>query len=69
VFLNVMADFATAQAIGGHKHAFLGNLVILLYEGGQLAFAAVVSVLLMIAMLLGVAVLLRVVDIRRLGAP
>lgn len=69
VFLNVMADFATAQAIGGHKHAFLGNLVILLYEGGQLAFAAVVSVLLMITMLLGVAVLLRVVDIRRLGAP
>jgi putative spermidine/putrescine transport system permease protein len=69
VFLNVMADFATAQAIGGHKHAFLGNLVILLYESGQLAFAAVVAVLLMVAMLLGVAVLLKVVDIRRLGAP
>ena len=69
VFLNVMADFATAQAIGGHKLAFLGNLVILLYESGQLTFAAVVGVLLMIAMLLGVAVLLKVVDIRRLGAP
>lgn len=69
VFLNVMADFATAQAIGGHKYAFLGNLVILLYESGQLAFAAAVAVLLMVAMLLGVAVLLKVVDIRRLGAP
>ena len=69
VFLNVMADFATAQAIGGHKYAFLGNLVILLYDSGQLAFAAVVSVLLMLAMLLGVAALLKVVDIRRLGAP
>ena len=69
VFLNVMADFATAQAIGGHKYAFLGNLVILLYESGQLAFAAVVAVLLMLAMLLGVAVLLKLVDIRRLGAP
>lgn len=69
VFLNVMADFATAQAIGGHKFAFLGNLVTLLYDSGQLAFAAVVAVLLMVAMLLGVAVLLKVVDIRRLGAP
>jgi putative spermidine/putrescine transport system permease protein len=69
VFLNVMADFATAQAIGGHKYAFLGNLVILLYESGQLAFAAVVAVLLMLAMLVGVAGLLKVVDIRRLGAP
>ena len=67
VFLNVMADFATAQAIGGHKHAFLGNLVVLLYESGQLAFAAVVAVLLMLAMLIGVAVLLKVTDIRRLG--
>jgi putative spermidine/putrescine transport system permease protein len=67
VFLNVMADFATAAAIGGNKHAFLGNLVILLYEGGQLAFASVIAVLLMVCMLAGVAVLLRAVDIRRLG--
>lgn len=69
VFLNVMADFATAQAIGGHKFAFLGNLVVLLYESGQLPFAAVIAVLLMVSMLAGVAVLLEVVDIRRLGAP
>jgi putative spermidine/putrescine transport system permease protein len=67
VFLNVMADFATAAAIGGNKHAFLGNLVILLYEGGQLSFASVIAVLLMLCMLAGVAVLLRAVDIRRLG--
>ena len=69
VFLNVMADFATAQAIGGHKLAYLGNLVILLYESGQLPFASVIAVILMAAMLAGVAVLLRVVDIRRLGVP
>jgi putative spermidine/putrescine transport system permease protein len=69
VFLNVMADFATAQAIGGHKYAFLGNLVILLYESGQLPFAAVIAVLLMASMLAGVAVLLKAVDIRRLGTP
>jgi len=67
VFLNVMADFATAQAIGGHKFAYLGNLVILLYDTGQLPFASVIAVLLMAAMLAGVAVLLKVVDIRRLG--
>ena len=69
VFLNVMADFATAQAIGGHKLAYLGNLVILLYESGQLPFASVIAVILMAAMLAGVAVLLKVVDIRRLGVP
>jgi putative spermidine/putrescine transport system permease protein len=67
VFLNVMADFATAAAIGGNKRAFLGNLVILLYEGGQLPFASVVAVLLMGCMLLGVMLALRVVDVRRLG--
>lgn len=69
VFLNVMADFATASAIGGNKHAFLGNIVILLYDSGQLPFASVIAVLLMLCMLGGVAALLRVVDIRRLGVP
>ena len=69
VFLNVMADFATASAIGGNKHAFLGNIVILLYDSGQLPFASVIAVLLMLCMLGGVAALLKVVDIRRLGVP
>jgi putative spermidine/putrescine transport system permease protein len=67
VFLNVMADFATAAAIGGYKHAFLGNLVIMLYDSGQLPFASVIAVLLMLCMLAGVALLLKMVDIRRLG--
>jgi putative spermidine/putrescine transport system permease protein len=67
VFLNVMADFATASAIGGNKHAYLGNIVVLLYDSGQLPFASVIAVLLMLCMLGGVAVLLKVVDIRRLG--
>jgi putative spermidine/putrescine transport system permease protein len=66
VFLNVMADFATASGIGGNKHAFLGNLVVLLYDSGQLPFASVIAVLLMLCMLGGVAALLKVVDIRRL---
>ncbi len=68
VFLNVMADFATASAIGGNKYTYLGNLVILLYDSGQLPFAAVIAVLLMVCMLIGVALLLKVVDIRKLGA-
>ena len=67
VFLNVMADFATASAIGGNKHAYLGNLVILSYDSGQLPFASVTAVLLMLCMLAGVAGLLRIVDVRRLG--
>ena len=68
VFLNVMADFATASAIGGNKFTYLGNLVLNLYESGQLSFASVIAVVLMLTMFAGVALLLRVVDIRRLGA-
>ena len=67
VFLNVTADFSTAAAIGGNKHAFLGNLVLLSYDSGQLPFASVIAVLLMLCMLAGVAALLKVVDVRRLG--
>jgi putative spermidine/putrescine transport system permease protein len=68
VFLNVMADFATVQTIGGNKIALLPNLVMNFYEGSQIRAAAVVAVLLMLCMLAGVAVAMRVVDVRRLGA-
>lgn len=68
VFLNVMADFATVQTIGGNKLALLPNLVINFYEGAQHRAAAVVAVVLMACMLAGVAAALRVVDVRRLGA-
>jgi putative spermidine/putrescine transport system permease protein len=67
VFLNVMADFATVAAIGGNKQALLGNLVLLFYEAGNIRYAAVIAVILMICMLIGVAAALRVVDIRKLG--
>jgi putative spermidine/putrescine transport system permease protein len=67
VFLNVMSDFATVAAIGGNKQALLGNLVLLFYEAGNIRYASVVAVLLMVCMLIGVAVALRVVDVRRLG--
>lgn len=67
VFLNVMADFATASAIGGYKYAYMGNLVINLYDSGQLPFASAVAVVMMLCMLFGVAIMLRVVDIRRVG--
>ncbi|MFZ4408350.1 MAG: ABC transporter permease [Paracraurococcus sp.] len=68
VFLNVMADFATVQTIGGNKIALLPNLVMNFYEGSQIRAAAVVAVLLMLCMLAGVATAMRVVDVRRLGA-
>lgn len=67
VFLNVMSDFATVAAIGGNKQALLGNLVLLFYEAGNIRYASVVAVMLMICMLIGVAVALRVVDVRKLG--
>jgi putative spermidine/putrescine transport system permease protein len=68
VFLNVLADFITVTTVGGNTLAFLGNLILLFYEGSQLRATAVVSVLLMLLMLAGVAAALRVVDIRKLGA-
>jgi len=68
VFLNVMADFATASAIGGNKFTYMGNLVLNLYESGQLSFASVIAVVLMLTMIAGVFLMLRLVDIRKLGA-
>ncbi|RVT92271.1 ABC transporter permease [Rhodovarius crocodyli] len=67
VFLNVLADFITVTTVGGNKLAFLGNLILLFYEGSQIRATAVVSVLLMAVMLAGVAVALRIVDIRKVG--
>lgn len=67
VFLNVLADFITVTTVGGNKLAFLGNLILLFYEGSQIRATAVVSVLLMLVMLAGVAVALRIVDIRKVG--
>ena len=57
-----------AQTIGGNKIALLPNLVMNFYEGSQIRAAAVVAVLLMLCMLAGVAVAMRVVDVRRLGS-
>lgn len=68
VFLNVLADFITVTTVGGNKLAFLGNLILLFYEGSQIRMTAVVSVLLMLLMLSGVAIALRIVDIRRMGS-
>ncbi|MBI3513287.1 MAG: ABC transporter permease [Proteobacteria bacterium] len=67
IFLNVMSDFATVAAIGGNKLALLGNLVLNFYEAGNIRYASVVAVLLMVCMLAGVAIALKVVDVRRLG--
>ncbi len=66
VFLNVMADFATATTIGGGKFAYLGNLVLIVYDSLQLPFASVMGVMLMLCTLLGVAALLKAFDIRKL---
>ena len=68
VFLNVMADFATVRPSAATSIALLPNLVLTFYEGSQIRAASVVAVLLMLCMLAGVAVAMRVVDVRRLGS-
>ena len=69
VFLNVMADFATVQTIGGNKHRAAAEPgAACSTKARRSAPPSVVAVLLMLCMLVGVVVAMRVVDIRRLGS-
>ena len=43
MLLNVLADFITVTTVGGNKLAYLGNLILLFYEGSQIRMTAVVA--------------------------
>lgn len=65
VFVMVMGEFATAGVVGGGKTSMLGNVILNLMGIAQYPFAAVNAIMLMIAMMIGVVVILKVVDIRK----
>jgi putative spermidine/putrescine transport system permease protein len=65
VGIPVMGEFATPQVIGGLRHPMLGNSVMGAASMFQWPLASVYAVILTLLMLLLVALLLRVADLRR----
>lgn len=65
VFVLVMGEFATAGVVGGGKTGLVGNVILNLMGIAQYPFAAVNAIMLMVAMMIGVVVILRLVNIRK----
>ena len=65
VFVMVMGEFATAVVVYGGKTSTTGTVILNYYGIANYPFAAVNAIMLMVAMMIGVVVILRVVDIRK----
>ena len=65
IFVAVMGEFATAVVVYGGKSSTTGTVILSYYVTGNYPFAAVNAFMLMIAMMMGVVVILRLVDIRK----
>lgn len=67
IFVSVMVlgEFATSAALSGRKVNLLGNIIVTQVGSLKWAFAAVAGVVLTILMGVAVAVLLRIVDLRK----
>ncbi|MEQ9638553.1 MAG: ABC transporter permease [Alphaproteobacteria bacterium] len=65
VFVMVMGEFATAVVVYGGKATTVGTVILNYYAIANYPFAAVNALMLMVAMMIGVVVILRVVDIRK----
>jgi putative spermidine/putrescine transport system permease protein len=65
VFVMVMGEFATAVVVYGGKTSTTGTVILNYYVIANYPFAAVNAIMLMLAMMIGVGVILRVVDIRK----
>jgi putative spermidine/putrescine transport system permease protein len=65
IFVAVMGEFATAVVVYGGKTSTTGTVILSYYVTGNYPFAAVNAFMLMVAMMMGVIVILRVVDIRK----
>ena len=65
VFVLVMGEFATAVVVYGGKTSTTGTVILNYYAIANYPFAAVNAFMLMLAMMIGVVVILRVVDIRK----
>jgi putative spermidine/putrescine transport system permease protein len=65
VFVMVMGEFATAVVVYGGKTSTVGTVILNYYAIANYPFAAVNALMLMLAMMLGVVIILRVVNIRK----
>jgi len=65
IFVAVMGEFATAVVVYGGKASTTGTVILTKYVTGNYPFAAVNAFMLMVAMMMGVVIILRLVDIRK----
>ena len=64
IFVMIMGEFATAVVVYGGKTTTVGTVILNYYAVANYPFAAVNALMLMIAMMIGVIIILRIVDIR-----
>jgi putative spermidine/putrescine transport system permease protein len=65
IFVMLMGEFATAVVVYGGKTSTTGTVILNYYAIANYPFAAVNAIMLMLAMMSGVVVILRLVDIRK----
>ena len=65
VFVLLMGEFATAVVVYGGKTSTTGTIILNYYGIANYPFAAVNAIMLMLAMMIGVVIILRLVDIRK----
>jgi putative spermidine/putrescine transport system permease protein len=65
IFVMIMGEFATAVVVYGGKVSTTGTVILNYYGIANYPFAAVNALMLMLAMVLGIVIILRVVDIRK----
>lgn len=64
IFVMLMGEFATAVVVYGGKTTTVGTVILNYYAVANYPFAAVNAIMLMLAMMLGVVMILRLVNIR-----
>ena len=65
IFVMLMGEFASAVVVYGGKISTTGTVILNYYAIANYPFAAVNALMLMLAMMLGVIIILRIVDIRK----
>ena len=65
IFVMLMGEFATAVVVYGGKTSTTGTVILSYYAIANYPFAAVNAFMLMLAMMIGVVIILRLVDIRK----
>jgi len=65
IFVMIMGEFATAVVVYGGKGSTTGTVILNYYAIANYPFAAVNALMLMLAMMIGVVIILRLVNIRR----